>query len=180
MEAQDHVCAKRLRRLLLDTCRRVREHDDKALDEPVYKALRKRYRTILIQARRELPTPPVRRDGQRGRIAKSDAENLHEAFVAYKTVVLRFARDPNVPFTNNRAERDLRMSKVKQKISGCFRTTRYAAAYCRISSYVQSMGQHGYNPMSAVQIALDGKAAAHLLNPNITPHVTENRMQGHE
>ncbi len=78
------------------------------------------------------------------------------------------------------AERDLRMSKVRQKISGCFRTTRYAAAYCGISSYIQSMGQQGYNPMSAVQIALDGKAAAHLLNPNITPHVTENQMQGHE
>ncbi|MCP4475090.1 MAG: transposase, partial [Gammaproteobacteria bacterium] len=46
----------------------------------------------------------------------------------------RFARDPNVTFTNNRSERDFRMAKVKQKVSGCFRTEIYAKAYCRISS----------------------------------------------
>ncbi len=53
-----------------------------------------------------------------------------------------------MPFTNNRAERDLRMSKVKQKVSGCFRNRQYAAAYCRISSYLQTMANRGYNPLS--------------------------------
>ncbi|WP_374109975.1 transposase [Thiolapillus sp.] len=48
-----------------------------------------------------------------------------------------------MPFTNNRAERDLRMSKVKQKVSGCFRTRKYAEAYCRISSYLQTMANQG-------------------------------------
>ncbi len=50
------------------------------------------------------------------------------------------------------------MAKVKQKISGCFRSTKYADAYCRISSYLKSMGYKGYNPMTAIQIALMGKA----------------------
>ena len=63
----------------------------------------------------------------------------------------------DVPFTNNRAERDLRMSKVKQKVSGCFRTERYAKAYCRISSYIQTMTAKGYNPLAAIEMAMSGE-----------------------
>ena len=122
-------------------------------------ALRRRYRTILTQAKRELPEIPPRADGQRGRIAKSDAHNLRERLKTYETEVLRFAEDPDVSFTNNRAERDLRMSKVKQKVSGCFRTGTCAHAWCRISSYLQSAAAQGYNPLVAIQIALAGNAA---------------------
>ena len=60
----------------------------------------------------------------------------------------------HVPFTNNRAERDLRMAKVKQKVSGCFRSEQYARAYCRISSYLQTMAAQGVNPFVAIQMAL--------------------------
>ena len=111
---------------------------------------------------KELPEQP-RQNGQRGRIAKSDAENLHEALVQHETAVLRFACHPDVPFTNNRAERGIRMTKVKQKIAGCFRTAHYAAVYCRLSSYgysyLQSMAQQGYNSLTAINIALNGNAA---------------------
>ena len=71
--------------------------------------------------------------------------------------MLLFARLPHVPFTKNRAERDLRISKVKQKISSCFRTRQYAEAYCRISSYLQTLAIHGYNPLVAIQMALSGQ-----------------------
>ena len=70
--------------------------------------------------------------------------------------MLLFAKNPDVPFTNNRAERDLRMNKVKQKVSGCFRTQKYAEAYCRISSYLKTMTNRGYNPLVAIQMALSG------------------------
>jgi len=56
--------------------------------------------------------------------------------------------------TNNRAEWDLKMAKVKQKVSGCFRTQIYAQAYCRISSYLQTMANKGHNPLIAIQMAL--------------------------
>ena len=49
------------------------------------------------------------------------------------------------------------MSKVKQKVSGCFRTRVYAEAYCRISSYLQTMAYRGYNPLVAIQMALAGQ-----------------------
>lgn len=71
--------------------------------------------------------------------------------------MLLFAKLAHVPFTNNRAERDLRMSKVKQKVSGCFRVEKYAQAYCRISSYLQTMKNKGINPLVAVSMALSGK-----------------------
>ena len=118
--------------------------------------------TILTQGERELPPIPPRQKGQRGKVAKSDAHNLWERMKKYEKAVLRFAKHPDVAFTNNRAERDLRMSKVKQKVSGCFRTRKYAEAYCRISSYLQSMANQGYNPLVAIQIALAGRAVDNL------------------
>ena len=179
-DAHGHAWAKRMGNLLLTTCRTVRKHKNKALSEPDYKAVRARYRTILTQARRELPKPLKRLTGRRGRPAKSDAENLHEALVKYETDTLRFARDPDVPFTNNRAERDIRMAKVKQKVSGCFRTPRYADAYCRISSYLQSMTRQGYNPLSAIEIALNGDAASMVEKPLKNNPPEQDQKQGGE
>ena len=109
-----------------------------------------------------LPPIPARRNGQRGKVAKSDAHNLCERMRKHETAVLLFAKSPHVAFTNNRAERDLRMSKVKQKVSGCFRTRKFAEAYCRISSYLQTMANQGFNPLVAIQIALAGRATEFL------------------
>ena len=81
-----------------------------------------------------------------------------ERLVQHEASVLRFLHDPDVSFTNNAGERGLRMAKVKIKVSGCFRTTTYGQAYARISSYLQSMAELGYNPLVAIQIALDGRA----------------------
>ena len=158
----------------------VLDHPDKALSDPDCKAVQKRYRTILTQAKRELPKPPARITGLRGRIARSDAENLHEALVKYETDVLRFARDPRVLFTNNRAERDLRMAKVKQKVSGCFRTPRYAAAYCRITSYLQPLAQQGCYPLAAIGIALYGNAANMVEKPARNNPPNQDREKGGE
>ena len=158
VDAHGYAWAKRMKRLLLGACHQVSKRDDKMLSAGEYKALQKRYRTILTQGASELPPIPPRQNGQRGKVAKSDAHNLWERLKNYETAVLRFAKHPDVAFTNNRAERDLRMAKVKQKVSGCFRTRKYAEAYCRISSYLQSMANQGYNPLVAIQIALAGRA----------------------
>ena len=162
IDAHDYAWARRMKRLLVETCHQVAERDDKVLTPEQYKALQKRYRTILTQGANELPPIPPRRNGQRGKVAKSDAHNLCERMQKHETAVLLFAKNPHVAFTNNRAERDLRMSKVKQKVSGCFRTLRFAEAYCRISSYLQTMAYQGYSPLVAIQIALSGRAAEFL------------------
>lgn len=157
IDSNHYPWALNMKRLLQQTCAKVSKRKRKKLTQAEYQDLQKRYRNILTRAEKELPPIPARRPGKRGRIAKSDAHNLWQRLKQYEPAVLIFAKESYVPFTNNRAERDLRMSKVKQKVSGCFRTEHYAKAYCRISSYLQSMANRGYNPLVAIQMALSGQ-----------------------
>ena len=158
VDTHGYAWARNMKRLLQETCKEVSNNTEKRLSDKTLANLQKRYRNILTRGEKELPIIPPRPSGKRGKLAKSDAHNLWERLKIYEAAVLLFAKDPHVSFTNNRAERDLRMSKVKQKVSGCFRTSEYAHAYCRISSYLQSMANKGYNPLIAIQIALAGKA----------------------
>ena len=159
-EANGYAWAQNMKRLLQQTCHRVSKRQRKRLTPREYERLQRHYRALLTRGARELPPIPAKQNGQRGRVAKSDAHNLWERLKEHESAVLLFARDSNVPFTNNRAERDLRMSKVKQKVSGCFRKAEYAQAYCRISSYLQTMANRGYNPLVAIQLALSGQLYA--------------------
>lgn len=160
VESNGYAWASTMQRLLQQTCLRVSQRKRKRLTPREYDALQKRYRSILTRGERELPPIPAKQNGKRGRVAKSDAHNLWERLQEHESAVLLFAKDSNVPFTNNRAERDLRMSKVKQKVSGCFRKAEFAHAYCRISSYLQTMANRGYNPLVAIQLALSGQLYA--------------------
>jgi hypothetical protein len=160
VDSNHYAWAANIKRLLQETCAKVAKRKSKKLTTREYKSLQKRYRNLLTRGEKELPPVPVRQKGKRGRIAKSDAQNLWERLKKHEEAVLLFAKKAHVSFTNNRAERDLRMSKVKQKISGCFRKEQYAKAYCRISSYLQTMGNKGYNPLVAIQLALSGQLYA--------------------
>ena len=158
VESNGYPWARNMKRLLQETCEKVAQSKDKKLDNQDYANLQKRYRNIMTRGEKQLPPIPPKSSGKRGKLAKSDAHNLWERLRDYETAVLLFAKDAHVSFTNNRAEQDLRMAKVKQKVSGCFRTQVYAHAYCRISSYLQTMANKGYNPLVAIQMALAGKA----------------------
>ena len=153
-ESNKYSWAFNIKELLLETCKKISKRKSKKLNKEEYANLQKRYRNILTRGEKELPSIPPKPDGKRGIMAKSDAHNLWERLKEHEAAVLLFAKKSEVSFTNNRAERDLRMSKVKQKISGCFRTELYAKAFCRISSYLQTMANKGYNPLIAIQMAL--------------------------
>jgi transposase len=160
VDAHGYRWAKNMKRLLQATCIKVSKSTDKTLTTIEQANLQKRYRAILTRGEKELPVIPPKPSGKRGKLAKSDAHNLWGRFKAHEAAILLFAKEPQVSFTNNRAEQDLRMAKVKQKVSGCFRSEDYAHAYCRISSYLQTMANHGYNPLIAIQMALAGNALA--------------------
>lgn len=156
-DANQYKWAKAMKHLLQAACRKVSKSKSKKLTKKAYGNLQKRYRTILTCGKKELPNIPTKSKNKNGKIAKSDAHNLWERLKKYEDAVLRFAHDPHVSFTNNRAEQDLRMTKIKQKVSGCFRSEMYAKAYCRISSYLQTMANKGINPLIAIQMALTGE-----------------------
>ena len=136
--------------------KKVSESEDKRLTEKDHANFQKRYRNLLTRGEKELPAIPSKPKGRKGKLAKSDAHNLFERLKKYETVILLFAKNPYVSFTNNRAERDIRMGKVKQKVSNCFRSEKSARAYCRISSYLITMATKGYNPLIAINMALSG------------------------
>jgi transposase len=157
IDANGYRWAKNMRRLLRLACKMVSTAESKSLSQAAKLKLVRLYEKILLDGSKELPPIPEKANGKRGKIAKSDAHNLWERLDKHQNAVLLFASNPHVAFTNNRAERDLRMVKVKQKISGCFRTEKYAKAYCRISSYLQTMNNKGVNPLVAVSWALSGR-----------------------
>jgi transposase len=82
--------------------------------------------------------PPVKTPGRRGRLKRTKGRNLLERLIREKHGVLAFAFNPEVPFTNNLAGRDIRPAKVKQKISNCFRTFKGAEIYARIEGFVST------------------------------------------
>jgi len=114
------------------------------------KKFRNRYREILADGNKECPYNKKTR-------AQSKARNLLDRLVAYEDETLRFMKDEKTPFTNNQGERDLRMNKVQQKISGCFRTERGARDFCLIRSYLSTCQKQGVHPMEALRLLFEGK-----------------------
>jgi transposase len=100
------------------------------------------YDEILRRGQSEL-APPRKKPGARGRAKNTRAANLHERLSKHRDAVLRFLRDPGVPFTNNQAERDIRMVKLRQKTSGCERTPVGAHIFARIRSYISTSRKQG-------------------------------------
>jgi hypothetical protein len=98
------------------------------------------YFHLLVQGyAAQAPPPSAYVARRRGRQKQSPAKNLLDARLYRAEQVLAFVEDGTVPFTNNQAERDLRMAKVQQKISGTFRSAAGATAFCRIRSYLSTM-----------------------------------------
>jgi transposase len=101
--------------------------------------------------------PPVRPPHRRGRIKQSPARNLLERLWLGRDEVLAFLDDLTIPFDNNQAERDLRMLKVQQKVSGCFRSTRGGTAFGRIRGYLSSLSKQGVKRLAALETVFTGQ-----------------------
>ncbi len=116
--------------------------------------LRDLYDAILVQAQAENPITPS--SGKRGRPKQSKATNLIGQLRDYSNDVWRFRTQADVPFTNNLAEQTVRMPKVKQKVSGCFRTPQGATNYCVIRSHCATMHKQGANIFDSLVAAFKG------------------------
>ena len=124
-------------------------------------AYRKQYQAVLDKADIECPAPEsVDTTKKRGRQKRSRSRNLLERLRNYEDDTLRFLENIHVPFTNNQGERDLRMTKVQQKISGCFRSFEGAEVFCRIRSYISTCQKHDVGIGTALECLFDGKCPA--------------------
>jgi transposase len=107
----------------------------------------------ILHEGQKLNPEVLKPDGKRGRAAQSVAFNLLRRFRQHADAILRFIRDPAVPFTNNVAERAVRMPKVKQKISGCFRTLDGAENFCVIRSCLDTLRKQGHRMLEVLRRA---------------------------
>ena len=156
----EQTWAPKFRKLLLDM-KKVRDKalraDKTEVSYYYHHKFDKEYDDIIKTAYEENPLPETIAN-KRGRKKKSKVLNLICRLDNYKGAVCLFINNLYVPFDNNQAERDLRMIKVKNKVSGCFRSEEGAQEYLTIMSYIGSAHKHGINAFKAIREALDGNS----------------------
>ena len=153
-QEMDKNWAEQMITLLVETNNLKKEEK---LDQIAISNVEQRYKLITEQGKTEEPQNILPVIKKRGRIAKTKSLNLLEAFTNRPQEILCFVYHKNVPFDNNLAERDLRMVKLKQKISGCFRTFHGAEVFCRIRSYVSTVKKQGHGVLESIQLAITGQ-----------------------
>ena len=140
----------------------VNKTEKNCLDEVEADAYRMRYRQIIqtgdIEMQLALLEP--NQSKKRGREKKSKERNLMERLRDFEKDVLHFMVETDVLFTNNRGENDIRMTKVQQKISGCFQSLDGAKIFCRVRSYLITAQKHGVTPTDALKTLFDEKLPA--------------------
>lgn len=115
----------------------------------------KKYDKILRKGIKEIPA--VYQTGKKkGKLKQHPAKNLADRLIEFRLETLAFMYDFTVPFTNNSAEQAIRMNKVKQKISGCFRSLRGAKMFLRTRGYISTARKNGLNPLDALVALFKG------------------------
>ena len=148
-----------MERLLISIKKRVGGHyckSNSALSAKIQKRYRNYFMNIVDRGRKECPKkrPPP---GTKRKVEQSKAWCLLERLRQHNQDVLRFMSDPTVPFDNNLAERDIRMAKVKQKISGCYRSEHGAHMFCRIRSYISTLKKNNLSIMAGIKDIFYGR-----------------------
>lgn len=152
IEQYDATWAQHMQHLLLEM-KQQREADD--LSPETLNRLEMRYDALVNAGFQAFPIQP-RPPNSKKRVAQHPVTNLLIRLRDYRDAVLAFLHYPQVPFDNNLAERDLRMMKVKQKISGCFRTWAGAEVFAAVRSYLATARKQGLSMLRAAHLALLG------------------------
>jgi transposase len=161
---QQKVWTAPLAKLLLkikETVAQAKTEVEGELSEQMKNDFRRRYDKLVRQADRLNPPPPKRKPGsdspKNKPIRQPTPRNLVNRLQRHRDEVLRFIADLRVPFDNNGSERDLRMVKLQQKISGCFRTADGARAFCRVRSYLSTARKQSHSLLCSLERVFNGK-----------------------
>ena len=137
---------------------KAKNSDKAALSQEQIKKFIKHYAKIIKSANNYYQPPDDTTKKARGRPKQEKGKNLLDRLSKHQDEQLRFLSDFRVPFTNNLAERDLRMIKVKEKISGTFASFKGGEIFCRIRSYISTLKKNNVAVLQGIRDALDGKA----------------------
>lgn len=164
-ERLEQIWAKELIELLLEmknAKETALEQNKTNLAENILKQFAEKYDKIINQGLDVNPfAPPTYKKGEkkkRGRPKKTKPRNLLERLRDYKSDIIRFCENFNVPFDNNFSERDIRMMKLKQKISGCFRSKQGARYFARIRSFIMSARKQKRNVLKDLTNLFEGNS----------------------
>lgn len=156
-EQEGEKWAAQMKDLLLRANRSVEEHAGQgALSPDELLQIEAEYTRIIKEgALYHTLLPDLPKKG-RGKHKQRVGKNLLDRLQSKRWFVLRFLYDFDIPFTNNQGERDIRMVKLKQKVSGCFRTPLGGRIFCRIRSYISTARKQGWNVWGALADAIRG------------------------
>lgn len=157
-EADGECWAKNMKRLLVkinDAVKAAKTKGQSRLNSPTIEYWVARYRRLLstgfdLHRSRDRCEGNLEKRNSRGRKKQRPGKNLLDALGKHEESVLLFLKDFTVPFTNNQGERDIRMTKVKIKVSGCFRSASGARHFCRIRGYISTAKKQGWNVLAAI------------------------------
>jgi transposase len=150
-EQEGQSWAKQMIEFLLEVKEKKEKSTGQRFSAKRIQEFERRYREIVAMGMAANPPPVEAGKKKRGRKKKSKAANLLDRLRQHEKAVLAFMYDFSVPFNNNAGERDIRMMKVQQKISGTFRSFEGALSFCRIRSYISTVKKQGLNVMAALQ-----------------------------
>ena len=153
-EQDNQQWALSMKTLLLEINNAIKETNGLLKENDINKYCEK-YDLIIIEAKRECLLPESNK-----RIKKTKSQNLLERLYLFKKDILRFMQEVDAPFTNNLAENNIRMTKVQQKISGCFRSIDGAYIFCRIRSYLSTCRKNNINVTDALRLLFQGEMPA--------------------
>ncbi len=141
-EAFDAPWAKQMKKLLVKA--KNKKDEDPNIKSAYYSRIYNQYVNLI--------RPVIKAYDKK--IKKTDEQRLAFALEKHKTLFLKFIKQAEIPFDNNQAERDLRMIKVKQKVSGCFRSPKHANYFARIRGYISTVKKHEKSVLEEIENAL--------------------------
>ena len=156
-EQEGQRWAKQMMECLLEVKGKREKSKGQRFASKTIRVFEQRYHKILAIGLAAHPPPVESLNRKRGRKKKSKAANLLDRLRRHEQATLAFMYDFSVPFDNNLGERDIRMMKVQQKISGTFRSFEGALSFCRIRSYISTVKKQGMNVLSALQDVFSNK-----------------------
>ncbi len=166
-EQEKEDWAKKMMDFLISTKNEVAKYIEQgSLPQEILPQMEQAYTKIVTEGMEYhaqlTPLPKAKRGRQKQRPGKNLLDRFHEK----RDCVLRFMNDFSVPFTNNRGEQDIRMVKLKQKISGCFRTFAGGELFCRVRGYISTARKQGWNIWDALTDAIKGCPRLLQTNPS--------------